>query len=47
MMLDQLSPPSMLTVAPPSLPLMSLFESLGSIQRSWVSPCGSRMRVNV
>ena len=47
MMLDQLSPPSTLIVAPPSLPLMSLFESLGSTHKSCVSPCGTRRRVKV
>src|ERR1043166_5484279 len=46
MMLDQVSPPSRLTVPPPSLPLIIRWLSFGSIHSACVSPCGRRMRLN-
>src|ERR1051326_7722915 len=37
----QVRPPLVLTVPPPSLALIILSGSSGSIQRSWLSPCGA------
>jgi hypothetical protein len=44
-MLDQVSPASKLTVAPPSFPWIIRVGSLGSIHSMWQSPCGTRMRL--
>jgi hypothetical protein len=39
-MVDHDCPPLKDTQAPPSLPSIMRRESAGSIQRSWLSPCG-------
>jgi len=44
---DQVPPPLNVIVAPPSFPLIMRRESSGSIQRSWLSPCGARTVVYV
>ena len=38
---DQVRPPLYVIVAPPSLPRIIRSGSSGSIQRSWLSPCGT------
>src|SRR6516225_964579 len=37
---DQVWPPSVETLAPPSLPLIRILLFVGLIQKSWLSPCG-------
>src|ERR1043166_5050733 len=44
---DQVCPPSVETFAPPSLPLIRILSFVGLIQKSWLSPCGVPMPVQV
>ena len=44
---DQLRPPSKLTLAPPSLLSIMRSGSSGAIQRSWLSPWGTRIGLKV
>ena len=44
---DQVSPPSMETFAPPSFAWMWMFGWSGLIQRSWLSPWGVNFRSQV
>ena len=46
-MLDHDAPPSNETQAPPSFPWISRCGLRGSIQRSWLSPCGVGMAAKV